>query len=190
MLRYCSDDYTDEMLIVLIRDDDRAAFDELYNRHWKFLFTAAYNTLRVREDSLDVCQSVFLWFWEHRKEVNIKTSIQGYLYTSVKYKIANLIRKGKVRDNFFDELKQIDPAAFEENQLELKELRNLITQLINELPHKCREVFQLSRSQHLTHKEIALKLNISEKTVDDHITRALKKLRGPLSRLALLFVLG
>lgn len=189
MLQHHIADFTDERLIEMIRLDDRKAFDELYNRHWKYLFTAAFNTLRVREDSLDVCQAVFLWLWENRKEVSVKTSVQAYLYTSVKYKIANFIRNGKVRDSFFDELKRIDASAFEENELELKELKGLIAQLIGELPPKCKAVFELSRNEYLSHKEIAARLGISEKTVDDHITRALKKLRGPLNRLALLFMM-
>lgn len=181
--------YDDESLIELMRSDNRQAFDELYNRHWKHLFTAAFNMLKVRDDSLDICQGVFLWLWEHRKTVNIKTNVQAYLYTSVKYKIANFIRNGKVRDSFFDELRDINTADFQDNYLEVKELKNLISVLINGLPDKCRTVFHLSRNENLSHREIALKLGISEKTVDDHITRALKKLREPLGRLAMLFLM-
>lgn len=182
--------FTDDKLIELIRDhDDRGAFDELYNRHWKYLFTAAFNTLRDREDSLDICQTVFLWLWENRRKVNINTSVRGYLYSSVKYKIANFIRSGKIRNSFFDEMQRVDVESFSQNELEVKELKNLIGQLINDLPQKCKEVFQLSRNENLTHKQIADKLGISEKTVDDHILRAIKKLRAPLNRLASLFLM-
>ncbi|WP_316789139.1 RNA polymerase sigma-70 factor [Pedobacter frigoris] len=190
MITYRSADDTDERLMELISKDDRMAFNELYNRHWKFLFTSAFHILKDRDDSLDICQAVFIWLWEHRKEVNIRTNVQAYLWTSVKYKIANFIRNGKVRDSFFDELKQLDASSFQQNELEVKELRMLIEQLIGELPEKCQTVFKLSRNEQLSHKEIAERLSISEKTVDDHITRALKKLRGPLSRLSMLFMLG
>jgi len=190
MLQYSFIHFTDERLLELIRDhDDREAFDELYNRHWKFLFTASFNMLRDRDESLDICQAVFLWLWEHRNDLNIKTNLRGYLYSSVKYKIANFIRRGKIRESFFDELKQVDAEAFQENELELKELQLLITQLVNNLPQKCKEVFQLSRNENLTHKQIADKLGISEKTVDDHILRALKKLKTPLNRMASIFLI-
>lgn len=182
------DAYDDIQLIKLVRSGDRLAFDELYNRHWQLTYTRAFNLLRDREDSLDVCQSVFLWLWENRQAVHIRSTLEGYLYTAVKYKIANLIRHGKVRESFFEEIKHTDTSAFESHDLEVKELKSLIHQLIDELPPKCREVFRLSRQDHLSHKEIAERLAISEKTVDDHITRALKKLRGPLNRLASIFL--
>ena len=190
MVQYNLESATDEQLIGLIcENDDRQAFDELYNRHWKYLFTASFNMLRDRDESMDVCQVVFLWLWEHRQTLSIKTSVRGYLYSSVKYKIANVIRRGKVRESFFEELKQADLASFEENELEIKELQALITNLVNELPQKCKEVFQLSRNENMTHKQIAEKLGISEKTVDDHILRALKKLKTPLNKLASVFLL-
>lgn len=190
MSQYNLESSTDDKLIELIREtDDREAFDELYNRHWKYLFTVSFNMLRDRDESMDICQVVFLWLWEHRQTLNIKTSIRGYLYTSVKYKIANFIRKGKVRESFFDELKRVDIDSFQENELEVKELKILIASLVNDLPDKCKEVFQLSRNENLTHKQIAEKLGISEKTVDDHILRALKKLKTPLNRLASIFLM-
>ncbi|MEQ7801510.1 RNA polymerase sigma-70 factor [Pedobacter sp. ASV1-7] len=190
MFQYNLKSTTDEQLIELIRDyDSREAFDELYNRHWKYLFTSSFNLLRDRDESMDICQVVFLWFWEHRKTINIKTNIRGYLYSSVKYKIANFIRSGKIRESFFDELKRVDIDTFQENEMEVKELQIMIFHLVNDLPKKCKEVFQLSRNENLTHKQIADKLGISEKTVDDHILRALKKLRTPLNRLASIFIM-
>ncbi|MFA4869143.1 MAG: RNA polymerase sigma-70 factor [Pedobacter sp.] len=189
MFQYNLKSTTDEQLIELIRDyDSREAFDELYNRHWKYLFTASFNLLRDRDESMDICQIVFLWLWEHRNTINIKTNIRGYLYSSVKYKIANFIRSGKIRESFFDELKRVDTDTFQENELEVKELQIMIFDLVNDLPKKCKEVFQLSRNENLTHKQIADKLGISEKTVDDHILRALKKLKTPLNRLASIFI--
>ena len=174
---------SDQELTALLRQGDEAAFTEVYNRNWSFLYSAAYNVLRNQEDSMDVCQSVFLWLWENHITIDIKTTLRGYLYTAVKYKIANLIRKGKVRALFTERSFLTEIQSSEINHLEIKELKFFIAQLIGELPDKCREVFLLSREEHLTHKEISERLGLSEKTVNDHITRALKKLRQPLSRL-------
>lgn len=179
---------SDSELIELLRTGNYGAFTEIYNRHWKFLFEAAYNVSRKREDSLDVCQSVFLWVWENRAQLKATTNLKGYLFTAVKFKIANQIRNGKYREGLFEDLEKIDSRVHQVDELEIKELKNFIAQLINELPNKCREVFLLSRTEHLSHKEIAERLGISEKTVDAHILAALKKLRVPLEHLALIFL--
>jgi RNA polymerase sigma-70 factor (ECF subfamily) len=182
-------DHTDRELLKLLKTGDREAYTVLYNRHWKFLFTAAYNALRHKSDSMDVCQAVFLWLWENRLGINVEINLKGYLYTAVKYKIANLIRQGKVREILLDNLMITDIRTEEINELETKELEHFIARLIEDLPEKCKEVFLLSRNEHLSHKQISERLGISEKTVDDHITRALKKMRAPLDRMAILFLL-
>jgi RNA polymerase sigma-70 factor (ECF subfamily) len=181
--------YSDAELVALLKTDDHAAFNEIYDRYWKSLVQAAYQVCRRREDSLDICQTVFLWFWEHRQHVQVTASLKGYLYNAVKYKLANLIRNGKVRETLFDDLEAVDVQTYSSHELELKQLQAFIRQLVDELPPRCREVFLLSRDQQLSHKEIACQLDISEKTVEDHITKALTKLRTPLEKLATIFLL-
>ncbi|WP_285008574.1 RNA polymerase sigma factor [Pedobacter faecalis] len=181
--------YTDQELVALLKDGDRAAYTEIYNRHWKFLFQAAYRASGRKEDSFDICQAVFLWIWENREHIKPAVNLKGYLYTAVKYKIANMIRNGKYRESLFEDLASVDHRGYEVNELEIKELKSFIAQLIDELPDKCREVFLLSRREHLSHKEIAERLGIAEKTVDAHISKALQKLREPLGRLASIFLM-
>ncbi|SFH51197.1 RNA polymerase sigma factor [Pedobacter insulae] len=180
--------YNDEELLDLMKADDQGAFSEIYNRHWKFLYKAAYYAVKRKEDCMDVCQTVFLWLWENRKTIKVKSNLQSYLYTAVKYKIANLIRQGKIREILIEDMLAHDLQADEISLVEIKELKSFIAQLIDDLPEKCREVFLLSRDEHLSHRQISERLGISEKTVDDHITRALKKLRAPLGRLACIFL--
>ena len=181
--------YPDNELASLLREGDRFAFTEIYDRYWRLLFRAAFQASRDREDSLDICQSLFLWLWENRETIHISTSFKGYLLTAVKYKIADLIRQGKFRESLFEDLEGIDQRRYLENELEIQELKNLIGQLIQLLPERCREVFLLSREEQLSHKEIADKLGLSEKTVDAHISNALGKLKAPLGRLASIFLL-
>lgn len=138
---------------------------------------------------MDICQALFVWLWENRLVLHITTTLKGYLYTAVKYKVANLIRNGKIRESLFDDLAPVDTLTYKSNELEIKELQGFIAQLIDGLPQRCKEVFLLSRNEHLSHKEIAVRLGISEKTVDEHIHRALNKLRLPLDRLAFIFLL-
>lgn len=179
---------SDTELLALMKADDHAAFNEIYDRYWKFLLQAVYQVSRNRADCLDICQTVFLWFWENRATIRITATLKGYLYNAVKFKLANLIRNGKVRETLFDDLEAVDIHSYKSNELELKQLQDFIRQLIQELPVRCREVFLLSRDEQLSHKEIAERLGISEKTVEDHITRAIGRLRAPLERLATIFL--
>ena len=168
MHNYCK--YSDNELINLLQDDDHASFTEIYERYWKLLYNSAYQACRNREDSLDICQALFVWIWDNRFSIKISTTLKGYLFTAVKYKVANLIRNGKLREGLFDNLATTHTQVYEENALEIKELEGFIAQLIGELPPKCREVFMMSRHEQLSHREIAVQLGIAERTVDGQVT--------------------
>jgi RNA polymerase sigma-70 factor (family 1) len=174
--------HSDQLLMELIRQDDRLAFDELYQRHWPKLYLGAFNICRDREICMDICQEVFIWFWEHRQRASIINSVQGYLFAAIKFKIISHIRKGKVKESFFDRIKKLPDSYNIDDYVELKELQSIISQFTDELPEKCGEIFKLSRNQYMSNKEIAEKLNISEKTVENQITIALRKLKGSLGR--------
>jgi RNA polymerase sigma-70 factor (family 1) len=169
--------HTDQELLALIKADDYAAYTEIYARHADTLYGAAYNILRDREGCKDIIQDIFIWFWQHRAEWQLQ-SCRGYLLTAVKFKTANYIRDNKVHKGFFTELEGIDFGGEDEQALiEVKELTALIRQLADQLPGKYGEIFRLSRYEQLSNKEIALRLGISEKTVENQMTIALRKLK-------------
>jgi len=126
----------------------------------------------------EVVQDVFVWLWDHRSALQIK-SPPSYLRAAVKYKVIDILRSNKAREMCFVNLDELDPAhlLFEDDPLELKELKAVIMQLSAELPERARLIFELSRNEQLSNREIAEKLGISEKTVENQITIALKKLR-------------
>lgn len=172
-------------------EDDTLAFDEIYQRYWTIMFRSAYNILREREACMDIIQELFVWFWTHRHSVKVN-SVKGYLLAAVKFKVANYIRDGKIRETFFEEVRKAgEPVGSLEESVEVKELLSVISEFTQDLPEKCREVFQLSRYEHLSNKEIAERLGISVKTVENQMTTALKKLRSSLARISsfLLFFL-
>lgn len=181
--------HSDAELLRLLKSGDHYAYTELYNKNWKFLYNSAYNILRNHQDTMDVCQTLFMWIWEHHDKIEIKTNFRAYLFVAAKYRIANLIRDGRGRTDLFEnaDFEHLSDGDF--NPLEVKELKNLIRQLIEELPPKCREIFIMSRECAMSHKEIAQELGISNKTVDEQISRALKKLKIPLNRLASIILL-
>lgn len=174
-------DPDETQLLKQIAAGDHNAFNEIHRLVFSDLFRSAYNVLRDRDASMDIVQEVLVWFWEHREHHRI-SSIKGYLLMAVKYQVSNYIRSTKVRENY--RLNHI-PEEFilSEESLEVQELRSVIESFVKDLPEKCREIFQMSREQYLSNKEIALKLNISEKTVSVQIARALQKLRKELGKM-------
>lgn len=181
--------YSDDQLLELIKSDKRSAFNELYKRHWSRLYIQAFNICGEEEACKDICQEVFIWFWENRQSINIKSSVQGYLSSAVKYKVLNFIRHGKVRADFFEKLKKAPEDYLMEDSMELKELQLVIKQFSDNLPERCGEIFKLSRNEYYSNREIAVMLNISERTVENQISIALKKLRRSLDKLTCWFFL-
>ena len=176
---------SDHEILGRLAGDDRVAFNELYDRYWQHLYQMAWNVLRDKDSCVEVIQEVFVWIWEHRFALEIK-SPPAYLRSAVKYKITNVLRANRAREACFVNLDQLDPGhlLFDEDPLELKELRAVIAQMIAKLPERARLIFEMSRNEHLSNKEIAERLGISEKTVENQMTIAIKKLRVSLNNKA------
>ena len=172
--------YSDQELIDLLNQGDHAAFTEIHGRYFKDLFRSANNVLSDEDACMDIVQDVFIWFWEHRSQHRMN-SIKGYLLMAVKYQAANHIRKGKVRENFL--LQQFEQITVNDESLELQELQAIVANFTKELPEKSRQIFQMSREEQLSNKEIAARLGITEKTVSGMLSRSLKKLKGELGHM-------
>lgn len=172
--------YTDQELLSLLAGGDHTAFTQIHTAYFKDLFRSAFNVLHDTDTCMDIVQDVFTWFWEHRTQHQM-SSIKGYLLMAVKYQVANYIRKGKVRENFM--LSQIEQITVNEESLELQELQSIVDRFTKELPDQSRLIFQMSREQQLSNKEIAASLGITEKTVSGMLSRSLKKLRGELGKM-------
>lgn len=171
---------TDQELLQRLAKDDRIAFDTIYTRHWHAMYQSVYGIFRDEAACMDIMQDVFVWLWEKRAQVHIETSLAAYLHAAVKFKTANYIRSGKVRRGFFEEALRLAtalPVVASPAEIEIRELKNIIRQATENLPEKCREVFYLSRNEHLSNQEIANRLGISVKTVERHMTIALRRIR-------------
>lgn len=169
----------DRALIVMLQAGNNAAFTELYNRYKKPLIIHAYKKIGELEDAKEIVQEVFSTLWSQREQLPSIQQVSAYLYTMVRNKVLNYIEHKQVEaryalnfQNFMDE-----GLNTSDIQLREKELQQLIDKEIAALPPKMREVFVLSRKEHLSHREIAERLNISEFTVKNHIKGALKILR-------------
>jgi len=173
----------DVELLALVRSDNMEAFEELYNRYWKSLYSFAYKRVRSKEISEEIVQDFLANLWAGRKTLVINTSFEGYIYTAVRNLVFNYIAKETRRQAYshFIQLFKMDTDNSTEETINTRDLQQNIERGLNDLPEKCRSVFELSRRENKSNKEIALELGISEKTVESHLTKAIKRLRVTLN---------
>ncbi len=169
-----------------LKKGDQKTFENIFHTYYNRLFLFAKEYIIDVEIARELVQEVFLKLWEIRKKISDDTNLQSLLFTILRNNSLNYLKRVNVRKRFFEynqktfyEL-QLNYLALKDetsNQLLFKELQLRIKQAIEKLPHKCKEVFLLSRYEELKYKEIADKLKISEKTVENHIAEALKRIR-------------
>ncbi len=171
--------HSESMLLQLLRQGDRQAFAELYDRYWEMLYRYVVSVLRGRADAMDVVQDTFVALWQQRDTLGNVGSLPAYLKAMARYKAFKSIRIHLREHDFLESLLDFfnQPEESPEALLVADELRDIIDSEIERLPAMMRQVFILSRHEHLTYKEIASKLIISDKTVKKQISNALKILR-------------
>lgn len=170
--------YSDFDLIALLKADDVRAFDTLYARYFGKLYNHAYEKLHDRFLAQEVVQDLFISFWQNRHKIEVHTSLASYFFVAIRYLIINQFKKQMSYEKNIANLVQKQSQVTDEvnEWLDFKDLQTEYHSALAELPEKCREVFTMSRSG-ATNKEIAEALNISSKTVEQHITKALRTLR-------------
>ena len=183
----------DQELVVLLNKGDRLAFAQIYDRYKFILHAHAVNKLRDREEARDIIQEVFTYLWSKHDVINLSGNLSGYLYGSVRHAILNKTTRKQVEEKYLDSLKtfSVQDTILTDHRIREHQLREQIEKEIRMLPSKMRTVFELSRNEHLSHREIAFKLEISEQTVSKQITNALRILKlklGFLASLALMLL--
>ncbi|ERJ58992.1 MULTISPECIES: RNA polymerase sigma factor [Sphingobacterium] len=174
---------SDQQLVILLKKEDRLAFAEIYERYAIVLYYKVNQILRDEDASKDVIQDLFTFIWERSDNLDENQNLSGYLYIASRSRVLNLIQKGKTKSDYLSEIGKFSEIVANETleKLDEKELLRLVTNEIDKLPTKMREVFQLSRIEDLSHREIAQKLGISETTVKKQVQNALKILKQRLS---------
>lgn len=179
--------HSDAQLVVLLKDSDNGAFTELYNRYWQKLLLVAGNKLDNLAEAQELVQDIFLDLWNRRKGLSITGAggVKAYLAVAVKYRVINVLAKRNRTERYAKEARAILPVADHslEEWLSFEELKDRLAALVAELPEKRRIVYQLSRDEGYTRKEIAQSLNITEKAVESHLTRALHSIKTGLTHL-------
>lgn len=168
---------SDELLVKLLRVGEQEAFEEIYQRYWQKLLRSAQFKVRSKEIIEELLQDLFISLWEKREKVIIE-NLEAYLHTSLKYLIINQIKKQMLQERFVEySFKKFEQTEDVDESVAFNELSVAIEKAIEQLPEKTQQIFKLNRLEYQSVKEIAQKLNIPERTIEYHITQALKSLR-------------
>lgn len=170
----------DDELLKLLNHSDKGAFTELFNRYWEKLITVAYIKLRSSDQAEEVVQNLFIDIWNRRSKIEVHSSFYTYVCGALKYKIYSFIAKEKKEKENLNQLSTKSISRNTEEWLSYEALKDDLEKAVLKLPEKCQLVFRLSREAGYSNKEIAQQLNISNKTVESHITKALGHLQGAL----------
>lgn len=166
-----------------LRNDDRKVIDEIYALYHARIFRFSIAYLKNENDAYDIVQDVFVKMWEARFALKPDTNFDAFIFTIAKNTVLSLFRKRLSEQKYLDYLSESAAVNSEdtEEQTDYIFLRQKYEQLVETLPAKRKEIFLLSREHGLSNKEIARKQGISEKTVEDHLTKALAYLKKQLS---------
>ena len=161
---------------------DESAFEQVFKEHFKNLHSYAVTILKDEAQAEEAVQQVFFKLWERAQSLSFSGSIAAYLYRAVHNESLNYLKHLKVRSNhqLYVAHAMKNQADHPQNRAGARELEQRIQEALNELPEQCRTIFQMSRFEDLKYREIADRLDISIKTVENQMGKALKQLRVKL----------
>jgi RNA polymerase sigma-70 factor (family 1) len=163
------------------RISGKSEFEFIFRQYYQGLCRYVGNWIQDPDESEEIVQNVFVKLWEKHQSIQIDTSIKSYLYKSVYHSALNTIKHKKVKEQYLHMKQNQDLNSHIQSRLTLKELELRIEKALTELPEQCRLIFSMSRFQELKYREIADILNISVKTVENQMGKALKLMRNNLS---------
>lgn len=180
----------DEEVLHAFQQGDRNAYELIYDKYWAILYRHARKMLQNDEEAKDVVQEVFVTFWLKARETTIHMPLGAFLYTTTRNKILDQIKHSKVKAKYMASLKDEMENAVQPPDALVRQhdLAYQIELEIRMLPAKMREIFELSRKEYRSHKEISEYLNISDKTVKKQISNALHILKAKLGPLLIFFL--
>ena len=180
--------YTDSELLIEIKLDNSGAFAELYDRYWQSLYNSAYKRLHDESPCKDILQDVFKDIWVRRASLEIE-NMAAYLHTAVRFQVLKLVSRNKYVSYFMQPFENIiDISLKPDSIINEKEINILLKAWIDTLPQKRRKIFMMRYEERLTTKEIAQKLKISQKTVQNQLGSTLNSLRTRLSQFFVFFL--
>ena len=169
--------YTTDRLLEFLNKSDELAFTEIYERFWNRLFAISYNRLGEYDVAEDIVHDVFTSLWANRTKAEI-ASLENYLATATKYMVLLKIKKKQRERIYKNTLKEVPIIDLPiEASLHYKKILEIVKVEIKKLPERCRLIFKYSRNDGMSVKDIAQQLDISPKTVENQVNKALTHLR-------------
>ncbi len=173
------------LLLEQLKDGDMLAFDVIYKQYSSRLYGFVLQLIKQESDAEEIVQEVFVKIWESRKDINAYSSFDSYLFTIAYNNTISLLRKRVSEKKYLEYLKSIQQVSGSVDIIEeihFKDVKSNFEKLVNQLTSRQKEVYNLSREEGLTHKEIAKKLGISQNTVEIHISNALKFIKKNMDK--------
>jgi len=182
------DGCTEENLLQLLQSGDEQAFTEIYNRYWKKLYFLAYKKLKTPQAAEEIVQEIFLQLWHKRNAIQIN-SLPHYLAAMTRYAVYDYLAKERSVPHAgpVGEIRETAGIASPDEAIDNKLLLEIIEKLSNRLPEKCRLVFVHNKLLDQSLPQVARHLQMSDKTAEAHLTKALKIIRGNLRKALHLF---
>jgi RNA polymerase sigma-70 factor (ECF subfamily) len=181
----------DKKLIKRYKEGDVEAFDAIYHQYSKKLFHFAQGLVKNEDISKDLVQEVFVGLWEKRGQVDLNLNFDNYIFTIAYNSIRKFFRRKSIETKVMNHLLSNSPEIIEntDGPAIYNELLDLANQTIEKLPPRRKTVYKLSRQEGMKIKEIAAKLNISTRTAENHLAKALQYLKEELAKISLLTLL-
>lgn len=185
-------------LVNALKNGDTHSFELLFKSHYSRLCNYSFGIVKQHEVAEDIVKDFFVKLWENRAELDIRTSLFSYMMRSVYNRSINHLQRHKPKEVYIDDhvgaklmLEIVEEIEHPLSKLYVSEVQDVLSETLEKLPGRCREIFVMSRNEGLSHKEIAHRLDISENTVKVQVYNALlviKKALAPfLSFLLLIF---
>lgn len=170
-------DTTDRELLDAIKGGDHGAFEVLFNKYWEYLFGIIFSKLNDRAQTEDIVQDIFIYIWNSRATLNIVNGMEPYLFSAAKNQVYTLFRRSKLRTSKEEQYDYPTSAGQADELLLFREVDKLVNQELDRMPENVRRCYTLSRKDGMSIREIAKELMLSEKTVSNNLSDALKRLR-------------
>lgn len=170
--------------------NDKNQYESVFRQYYKPLCRFAFTFLKDKDDAEEIVQNLFVYLWNNSQNIEINTSVEAYLYLCVKNRCFNQLKHIKIRENYKEHNYETLKNKHEHTsvRVETNDLEEHLTKAIEQMPEKRRQVFVLSRYEGLSYNEIAQKMDISVKTVENQMTSALKFLRQKLDKFLIFLI--
>jgi RNA polymerase sigma-70 factor (family 1) len=179
---------SDKELVRAMSSGDQAAFTILFNRHWKDLFSFVHKLTQDENETKDILQDVFVHIWKNRDKLYANESFLPYLNTVAYSNVMMAFRRSKIKLQGTNTLLQmVDRSMESDDRLLYKEAKQSVDHELEKMPFNMRQCFRLSRYEEKSIREIAAELGLSEQTVKNNISEALRRLRLSIGQGSLLY---